>query len=416
MPTMKTEPLLKHQEQFLKLNPNKHLMCWEMGTAKTRTSIEWTKLHPLGSVLVICPKGLKIHWAREILKWDDANFMRYRVMSKEEFRRDYDTLKWYDTIIIDEAHYFAGMTSQMSKAMLQYIKMNQPKRIVALTGTPYMRNAWNVFRLGQILGRNWHYPDFERTFFRQIRMGHRWIPQQRVDDESKRLLAQHVLEIGSTKKLSDCADVPVSQELVERFPMTPEQKKELEQIRDIEPIVKYTKHHQIMGGTLRVDGFPTKVFSSEKMNRVVDIAEEAEKVIIVCRYNHELEVLAEKLKTVTDNVFIINGSVEPADRDKILETCKKLDSFALLVNAKCSEGWELPQVMTMVFYSHDFSLKDYIQMKGRIQRINFLRPRVYLHLTVEGGIDDSVYESLMNKQDFHINIYAEQERRKTDSV
>ncbi len=71
----------------------------------------------------------------------------------------------------------------------------------------------------------------------------------------------------------------------------------------------------------------------------------------------------------------------------------------------CSEGYELPTFPLMVFYSYDFSLKNYIQMLGRIQRINAIKKNVYLSLVVKDSIDSDVFTSLKKKEDFDIAIY-----------
>jgi SNF2 family DNA or RNA helicase len=59
----------------------------------------------------------------------------------------------------------------------------------------------------------------------------------------------------------------------------------------------------------------------------------------------------------------------------------------------------------MVFYSLDFSLKNYIQMCGRIHRIGQTKKCVYVNFIVSGTIDGDVYKSIKNKEDFQIQIY-----------
>jgi superfamily II DNA or RNA helicase len=136
-----------------------------------------------------------------------------------------------------------------------------------------------------------------------------------------------------------------------------------------------------------------------------------EKIMVVCRYMHELDALEDVMKKEGRTVFVLRGDTK--DRDAVVQLARKADECVLLVGAQISEGWEIPEIETMIFFSHSFSLKDYLQMKGRIQRINNLKPRCYIHLIVEDSVDEGVYASLLNKKDFLAHIY-DKERSKSN--
>jgi predicted helicase len=123
---------------------------------------------------------------------------------------------------------------------------------------------------------------------------------------------------------------------------------------------------------------------------------------VVCRYNAEVGNVAFKLLNSID-VVIIKGDVK--DRHAEIQRANKLDKCVVVVNAACSEGYELPTFDLMVFYSYDFSLKNFIQMKGRVQRINNVKKNVYLSLINKNTIDEDVYKSIQKKEDFDLAIY-----------
>lgn len=387
-----------------------------MGTGKTRTSIEWAKKLGLKPIIVV-PKGLVENWLRECSEWGLTNFT---LITKEKFKALAHTLPRHDCVIIDEAHYFAGK-SQMNKAMQGYLMKHRPSNILALSGTPYMRNAWNVYRLGLLLGASeskelrpfWSWYWFDTNFFSRIHMGARVVPVQKSDDSTKKKLANLVKSIGSTRHLSDCVDVPESQEYIDVVEKTDEQEEFIKNMTDIEPIVRYTKEQQAMGGIVKADEYkPEQIVKSNKVDRLMELAGQQDKIMIVCRYRHEIEYLRVLALKTGRNVFVLHGDVK--NRDDVIQEARKSDDAILIVGAQISEGWEAPEFETMVFYSHSFSLKDYVQMKGRIQRINNLKPRCYVHLLVEGSVDVLVYKSLMNKEDFLTHIYAKT-RSKTNS-
>lgn len=401
--------LYAHQREFLSEEHFRYLLCWDMGTGKTRTSIEWAK-YRTGKTLAVVPKGLQDNWLRESEKWG----VPIDIISKENFKKLFRTLGPYDNLIIDEAHYFAGK-SQMNKAMQFFSDANPHMAILMLTGTPYLRNAWNVYRLAHILGYKWNYRTFDLTFFQPIRMGYRVIPQQKQDKATKETLARYVAEIGSTKHLSECADVPESQEYKEVVQPTKEQTTAVAELDDFEPLVRFTKEQQIMGGYLRADEFnPMQTYTSAKRDKLIELVQQQDKVMVVCKYIHEVESLSSTIQKLGRQVFVMHGNTK--DRDKVVQAARKTEDCVLIVSSQVSEGWEIPEIETMIFYSHSFSLKDYLQMKGRVQRINDLRPRCYIHLLVKDSVDEAIYKCMMNKQDFLAHIYAKKRSQTNNKI
>lgn len=392
--------LFDHQVKFLEESPSKKMLVWETGTGKTRTSIEWAKRKGK-EVLVICPKALKKNWEREIKKWNDTD-SEFFIKTKEEFRRDYAKLKKYNVIIIDEFHYFSGMKSQMSKALEKYVNTHSITYMIGLSATPFMSNPWSVYRLSNLLGYHINWKAFRDEFFYEIRMGRRFVPVMKKHKEAD--VAKLVHRMGNVVSLCDCADVPESVHDMETFELTKEQKKAIEGVVDILPIVRYTKHHQICGGSLKGNEYEeAQRFKCDKLDRLLEIVQANKKVIVVSRYNEEGSMIAEFIKDNKIKVYEVNGQVK--DRDAIIQEFNSLDEAVLVVQAACSEGWEAPTCDTMVFYSYDYSLKNYIQMLGRIQRINNLHKCKYISLVVSGTIDEEVYKSIQRKEDFHVELY-----------
>lgn len=393
--------LFNHQRRLLLQNPTRTALVWETGTGKTRTSIEWAD--PKGTVLIICPKGLVTNWHREIAKWA-KHPLSFTVMSKENFRKDWDTLEKYDAVIIDEVHYFLGIKSQMHKNLCKYLKRHAIQYRLGLSATVYMSTPLNIMALGRILGYDgyeWSYPYYMQHFFVQVAMGNRLVSVIRANAEEE--VSEIVNSISSVVKLADCADVPEDNTVVEYFALNKDQERAIKNLTDIQHIVRWTKTHQICGGTLKGDEYtPAVEFTSQKIDRLKSLALEHKKLIVVCRYNHELDMLQKQFPN--RKTFLINGSVQ--DKQSVLDEANKTSDCILFVNAACSEGWSASTFDTMVFYSYDFSLKNYIQMKGRIQRINALQKCNYISLVIDDTIDQDVWESVtVNKTDFHMGIY-----------
>jgi len=420
--------LLKHQQDFVVKDIKKSLLVWGTGTGKSLASIAWAFYKKEGEpILVICPKYLIKKWEKEFFKSLDNNPMltelmkiefandRIKIISKETFRRDWDKLKGFQTVIIDEAHYFSGVKSQMSKNLLKYIKKHNTQNILGLTATPFLSSPMNIYTLGKILGKSgyeWSYPYFQQKYFNFVPMGMRMIPVMKKG--IKDVIAKKVGEIASVVNMQDCVDIPEENNVVEYFEMTNKQKAAIKNLQEPMHITRWTKTHQICGGYLKGDDYnPDQEVESDKLKRVLEIAAENQKSIIVSRYRGEIDMIAQEIVNSQDpelmkkKVFIINGDIE--DKQAVLDEANKSTDCVLLVSAACSEGWEASTFDTMVFYSYDFSLKNYIQMKGRIQRINAIQKCNYISLVVEDSIDAEVYESVaIKKNDFHLSIYDRQ--------
>jgi len=392
--------LYNHQIAFLKKNPKKCLLAWEMGTGKTRVAIEWVKQNKFKQVAIICPKALKENWNREAERWE-LESTRYIVFSKEEFRKLWAKIAWTEAIIVDEAHYFAGIKSAMTKSLMHFLKKNKVNNILLLTGTPYLSTPFNVYVLAHHLGYKINYMDFKFKFFNFVQMGARLIPVVKKGIEGE--IAKIVRQIGDVVKLEDCIDVPEQLFIEEEFALTAEQTKAIKELSEPNPLTKFIKVHQITQGALLGGEYAKDTFyPSNKLERLRELAEEHKKIAIVCRYNLQIDYISTHLNAIR-RVLIIRGDVE--DRDSVIREAEKLDECIILIQGECCEGYELPSFGLIIFASLSFSYKSYVQMCGRFLRINKPKKNVYLHL-IGGEIDREVYKAIKRKEDFNIEIYA----------
>lgn len=401
--------LYTHQRTLLDLNPAQHLLAWGTGTGKTRMPLELAEKNCVPSLLIVCPKGLKTNWEREIEKYryeGRLHSMTIKVISKEEFRRDWKILEKFAAIAIDEGHTFAGMQSQLHKAMVHYLKRHDVQFIWVLTATPFLRNAWNIYALARLLRKGWNYYSFREQFFYERYLGPNktfWEPLPGKQNEIAALVAR----LGSTVKLDDCIDIPDAVFENEYFKLTSAQEKAIKAVHDPMPAVRNLRCHQIAGGTLKGNEYePTKEFACDKVARVLELVEENPKLIIVCRYLAEMEMLQTAiLKTMPTGTIIFSINGETKDKQLVLDQFNVSPAGILIVNASCSEGWQAPSAQLMVFYSKSFSYKDFVQMCGRTRRIDHPQKVTYLSLICEKSVDEGVEACLGKKEDFDTAIY-----------
>lgn len=391
--------LFNHQKKFLEQGRKKCLLAWGTGTGKTITALSWAKL--LGQdTLVICPKALRQNWLRNV----SALGVPATVLTKEEMRRDWEKLGKFNVVIYDEAHYAAGMKSQMAKNFRKYLKRHKTENILLLTATPYLSTPWNIYVLAGHLGYQWGYFSFKTRFFQDRYIGRRVVPEVRPGMEKE--IANLVKHIGDVVHLEDCIDVPEQIFETEYFELTPTQTKAIKENVETNPIVRWTKNHQIEQGVVKGNEYEeAQRFESHKLARILELVEENDKIIIVCRYNLQIDDYRQAVRAkLGREALVIRGDVK--NRDEVVQEAERSKQAVVLIQGSCSEGYELPSFPLMVFASLDFSYKNYAQLLGRILRINHPKKNVYLHLLVKDGIDEAVYGAMMKKKDFDIAIYG----------
>lgn len=398
-------PLYKHQQQIVDKAPKRILLSWSCGLGKSLASIELILKHT-GNFIVIVPKGLKAKWIRDLEEHPIAKDKAWKVITKEEFRSNFEKLGHWGGVIIDEAHVMSGMKSQLSKRMINWLKKNKVDVRILCTATPYLSSPLNIFRLAQILGYEWNYIEFINRFFHYIPMGARMIPVVKKGIEPE--IARLVQKIGDVVKLEDCVDVPEQIHEVEYFALNQTQKRMIAKIETDEtnPLVKFGKIHQIEQGTLKGgEEYHDVMIDIDKNERIYQLADENKKIAIFCRYNLQIDFLRKKLEEKRKTVFVLRG--DTLDRDKVVQDVENSEDCVVLIQADVVEGYQLKTIRISIFISMSFSFCKYTQALGRNLRIDSLQKNFYLHLLTEGdSMDQAVFNSIKAKQDFNLAIYC----------
>lgn len=397
------QKLFDHQIKFLQQNPNKSSLVWSCGTAKSRTALEWAKLGT--DTIIICPKALKTNWLRECEKWG-ADPLQFLIVTKEEFRKNWNSYSGYQQLICDEVHngfLTPNFKSQMSKALKKYLVKHKVPRVLLLSATVYTSSPWNIYNLAYYTGHVWDYMKFKYTYFTEIRMGQRLIPVPKKGIEGK--LAELTKSIASVVNIYDCMDVPLQNHLdPEYFALSKEQKKAIKDNYDPLPIVRYTAQHEIENGILLGNEFrSTQIFVSDKDERILQLVQENKKIAIICRYNAQIGILQAFLRNYRP--LTISGDVK--NRDAVCLEAEKRSECVILIQADCNVGYQLPSFELCIFASMSYSYVAHEQMSGRFLRMDKPSRTTFMYLLTEGeSIDQAVYDSVKKKEDFKINLYS----------
>lgn len=383
-----TDPRFQH------LNPKRFGLFFAPRTGKTYILSALLKKYNIKQALIIVPKAIKEQWKEHL------GPQGHIVMTKEEFRRDYKILPSYEAFIFDEAHHASNIKSQLTKACLWYLKKHNPQYRWLATGTPYRSSPMSIFGLGQLLGMNWNYWTFFNTFYQMIKMGARSVPVLRSGMEDT--LEEYVRAIGMTLKLEDVVDTeaPLSFKVV--MELTDEQKKIIKDLNETVAITRFTKIHEIEQGFFPGDEYvASHELPSHKQEKLREYAATNAKMIIVCRYTFQIDMIAKMFSE--RKVFIISGATK--DKGQMVKDIEEASDCIVIIQSACCEGYDLSSINTMVFASMSFSHSDHIQMKDRMVRLDRKKVNVYYYL-IGGKVDEAVYKNIMAKLDFHMQIFS----------
>ena len=405
MPEYKLRP---HQKKAVEEYPDIWGIWWKPRTGKTFTVIRLASSRTESCIVVVL-KSLVEQWEEHVADWNDSD-CKFKVISKETFRRDWEKLDRYESVAIDESHIgFHNFKAQLHKAAISYIKKHNIKYIWLATATPYTSSSFSIYSAGKLLRRNWSWYSWKKRFFNNIRMGTRFIPVQKkgIEDE----LAVIINRIGSTLSLSDISEQSEDEHIKEYFDLNIEQKRAIKDTFDPLPIVMFSAYHQIENGTKLSDGYnEDRIFKCEKTNRLIELVGSYDKIAIVARYNLQLNNYKKEIliKYPDKSVYIINGATK--NKNEIIKQIEKDKECVVLLNSMCSAGYSLSSIDTMVFTSMDFSFVNFEQISQRVKNLNKNKSCTYIYLLTRKtkdykSVDQRIYDCVMDKKDFDYKIF-----------
>ena len=225
-------------------------------------------------------------------------------------------------------------------------------------------------------------------------------------------IAALINKLGDTVKLSDVAGEIECENIIENFKLTSNQKEAINLLNDVVPIARRQRIFQIINGTLKSDGYSeNQYFKSEKFDRAIDIISTTEKIIVVCKHTLEIKRFKETIKD--REVFVLDGSTDIKERQRIMDAFNKKLDAVVIVQAQVCEGFSL-FAPVMMFYSLHSGFVEYSQMKSRPFMPDRKNSIMYIYLIVkdkEYTYDEDCYNNVVIlKQSYNFAIYDYQKR------
>lgn len=362
--------LYPHQKKFLSENPDRALLCWECGTGKTLAAVEWMKLRPSVSFVVVCPKQI-------VQQWKDVVPGNAVVVTKEQYKK-YKIP--YSGVVVDEADHgfgsplFTKGRSAMATTLYTWIRAHDTAPVLLLTATPIRNAPHTSHTLLSYIQKSKKWNEYRNVQYSLVTRPYNPRPFFEPKKGWQKISATLVSRNASVATMSDIVTVP-------------EQHEERIVVHET-PVVSESWHDEARAES-----------GDNKIAWIQEYARDKRKVIIVSRYLSTIEAYAKVLAKERE-VFVLTGSTK--NQEATIKAARESFECYLICQSSLSSGFELPEFDFMVFVSLSFSVRDLVQMKGRINRINRLKSNYYTYL-MGGTLDEKVYQRVVvDLQDFSI--------------
>lgn len=422
---------------------------FEMGCGKTLTTIAVAgALYNLGKidrVLVVAPTSVCSVWPHDLnqfaaFPWEARvllgdkkkrlkalnelenwpfKALRIAVINYESTHREgiYEALAAYkpDLIVCDESQRIKNPSAAQSKA-LHKLGDAAPFRMI-LSGTPVQNNAVDLYSQYRFLDPAVYGANFYAFKNRYCIMGgygqHQIVGYRNMDELVEK---EHSVAYRVTKE--ECLDLP-QQTFINRYvQFTDAEQAIYEQLRkssflELETgenvtattiLTMYLRLMQLTGGFLTADeSTRPKQVNTAKLDALADIVDDyvvdaGKKLVIFARFRAEIAAIENLLRLRKIQYGSIYGDVPMEERGKIVEDFQTNPDTKVFVAQiqTAGLGITLHAASTAVFYSYDY---NYAQALARIHRIGQRFPVTYIHLVVDGSIDEKILAALENKED-----------------
>ena len=425
---------------------------FEMGCGKTLTTIAVAgALYNLGKidrVLVVAPTSVCSVWPHDLnqfaaFPWEARvllgdkkkrlkalnelenwpfKALRIAVINYESTHRDgiFEALAAYkpDLIVCDESQRIKNPSAAQSKA-LHKLGDAAPFRMI-LSGTPVQNNAVDLYSQYRFLDPAVYGANFYAFKNRYCIMGgygqHQIVGYRNMDELVEK---EHSVAYRVTQE--ECLDLP-QQTFINRYvQFTDAEQAIYEQLRkssflELETgenvtattiLTMYLRLMQLTGGFLTADeSTRPKQVNTAKLDALADIVDDyvvdaGKKLVIFARFRAEIAAIENLLRLRKIQYGSIYGDVPMEERGKIVEDFQANPDTKVFVAQiqTAGLGITLHAASTAVFYSYDYNYANYAQALARIHRIGQRFPVTYIHLVVDGSIDEKILAALENKED-----------------
>jgi|SRR5215469_2452823 len=421
------------------------MLAMIMGSGKTRVAINLVNALGVAVVLILCPRRVVEVWrvqfqqysehpyefvalddriatnkektllARQMIAWAKERGQKLAICINYESARIEPFASWalktvWPLVITDECHRLKGATGRTSK-FVSHLALRSVYRL-GLTGTPMPHQPLDIWGQFRFLDRNILDPTYGSFKLRHAVMGG-WYGKQIVEwkdlDQLYAKFRRIAFEVGE-----EALDLPPEIDQTLSADFTPEGARiygEMENemvawIKDMEgrgvevvaanALVKLRRLQQITGGSLPDDlGEPVQIDNAKEALLTEFLEDVGEEPVVVFAI-HKADLAAIHRAAAANSLA---SSEISGTRDELREWNGGSASVLAVQIQSGGEGIDLTRSRIAVYYSHGFSLAQYLQSRFRVRRPPQKRPCAFYHLHIRDSIDQYVLDAVLDRRD-----------------
>ena len=394
--------------------------CDDMGLGKTIQTLATLRHNPKPKTLLLCPLALIDNWTQNAaragftvyVKGTASDWLVYNEgTSIGLYVANYDTvlsresmlmLTW-DRIVLDEAHCIRNYKTKKTKKILMAAEEAAIKW--AVTGTPIVNSQKDAVTLFAFLG----VPTKECMT---------WLPSYYEPLMNEMVIHRSMDEMRLV--LASCPPVPILEKKIVAF-KNEEEEAFYRQLQDLKTQIRIAydmgDDMSVLTMLLRLRQssvspqilLPDWKESSSKMDALKGLieAEPAEKFLVFCSFQEEMEILAEFLGL---GVEVYHGSLTEKARRSVLERARDPACRVLLIQIQCGGcGLNLQEFSRVVFMSPWWTSALMDQAIARSVRMGQTKKVIVTHLLLKEevglNIDEITHQVAEAKRDLLVKFF-----------
>lgn len=324
----------------------------------------------------------------------------------------------YDIIVCDESHRIAHRTSKQTKFIHKLAKSSKYRYI--LSGTPIGQGRMeDMYSQMEFLEKGFFgsWKNFVDNYCIVKRMKGTYVDIIVAYKHKDELIAKISSKVASLRLADVAKDLP--EDLPDNLVIHAKPNQKINRgVKDNyvaeydllipNPAVRMMKFRQVASGFIIDEQGKTHEVTNGKVKAFNELIDSIlpERIVVFAEFKHSIKTIMRELDKRGLNYLVLDGT--QADKE-CWRRFQSNDNITVMVcqYKSANAGIDLWKAHHTIFFEPSVSTTMTEQAKARTRCVGMKQPRAYHWLLAESSIEKEIYKSLVNKQDFTLDIMSQ---------